>query len=117
MSVKRDGKTIDTLENFRWPFLIGGPADGQRVPTAKSWDQKTIEVDEETYLRHRSLTVGAPARIGFFIAEDWPKDRYETYELHRRILNAHPDLEKMDDIAIETKNTSETRGAPDAEGT
>lgn len=114
MNVKRDGRTVDTLENFRWPFLIGGPADGQRVPTEKCWDQKTIEVNEETYLRHRALSVGSPARVGFFIAEDWPKESYEPYELHRRILNSHPDLVKLDDIIIGRTNT---RGAPDDEGT
>jgi hypothetical protein len=103
MAVKKDGRTIDTLESFRWPFLIGGAADEEPVPTTRNvWKQQEIIVGTETYLRHRSLMVGSPARIAFFIAADWPKERYEPYELHRRILNTHPDLIKLPDIEIKT---------------
>jgi hypothetical protein len=101
MAVKKDGRVIDTLDLYRWPYLIGGPEDGVRVDP-KSWDLKEIVVGEEAYLRHRTYYSGAPARITYFIAKLWPRDRFEPYELGRRILDSHPELEKQPDVVINT---------------
>lgn len=103
MNIYRDGKLIDTLENFRWPLLVGGPSDGEQLPSPKCWDQKEIEVGEETYVRRRWSSVGAPARVIAFVAKEMPKELHWPYALHRRIYNSHPQLEKMADIRIDTK--------------
>lgn len=101
MAVKKDGRVVDTLDLHRWPYLIGGPEDGVRVDP-KSWTQKEIIVGEEIYLRHRVYIIGASSRVAFFIAKLWPKSQFEAYELGRRILDSHPDLEKQPDLEIDT---------------
>ena len=92
MAIKKDGKTWDTLENFHWPKLVGGPGDGQEVGEPQ-FKQKEIVVEGEIYLRHRFVT--GRARIIYFIAEDWPKAHFESYEVGLRILASHPDLRKV----------------------
>jgi len=103
VTILKDGRTYDTLENFQWPFLVCGPGDGKPVPDAKCWDQKEIVVGEETYIRRRWSSVGAPARVVCFVAKKLPKERYWPYQLHRRIYNSHPELAKMGTILIDTK--------------
>jgi hypothetical protein len=81
-----------TLPTFyRWPFLIGGPADGADVPE-DSFEKrrKAVTVDGETYY-WRKHNFG-PAIFGFYLAEYWPKIQYPPFELGRRIFNSHPNL-------------------------
>lgn len=95
MTVRKDGKPWDTLDNYRYPFLVGGEADRDPVPTEGSWKQESIIVGQTTYLRHRMYMVGSRARISYFIDELWPKPHHESYEVASRILDTHPDLQKM----------------------
>lgn len=99
MNIIKDGRTIDTLENYRWGFLVGGPADGEIVPEG-SWEKREIEVGEETYVRKTWSSVGAPARIISFVAKMMPKECHWPYAVNRRIYSSHPELEKLPDIHI-----------------
>lgn len=76
---------------YRWPFLIGGPADGEPVPDG-AFDNhfKVVTVQEETYYWRRHNF--GPAIMGYYLAKDWPKERFSPYEFERRVFQSHPDL-------------------------
>lgn len=114
MNIIKDGRTIDTLENFRWPFLVGGEHDGESVPEG-AFNGKEVVVDDTTYVRHRYLSVGAPARISYFVDAQFPTSlSSESYALHRRILNSHPDLERIDDIVWDSTGGNAKTHVPGA---
>lgn len=76
---------------YRWPFLIGGPADGQDVPKDSFEKQrKALTIEGETYYWRRHAF--GPAIFGFYIADLWPRVQFPPYELMRRVFDSHPDL-------------------------
>lgn len=98
MSAMHDGREIDILEVFFWPFLIGGELDGLKIDKDKTFSQKEIAPEGHPYVRHRYHGAGFPGRIYYFATPEIPKDAFEPYILTRRILNTHQDLIRLKDI-------------------
>lgn len=89
----------DTLENFIWPFYVGGPKDGERIPddliAGIRVRRGTLPGDDGvTYRRKVVATIGS-ARLAYFLAEDWDTRCYHPAHVARRVLDAHPDLRKV----------------------
>lgn len=98
-SAMHDGREIDILEVFCWPFLVGGEEDGRKVPGGdKTFKQTEIVVEGQKYVRHRHHGAANPARIYYFASPEIPKDAWEPYIVWRRILNTHQDLIRLKDI-------------------
>jgi hypothetical protein len=98
MSAAHDGREIDILEVFFWPFLVGGELDGLRIDKEKTFNQKEITPEGHTYVRHRYHGAGFPGRIYYFADPAIPKDAFEPYIVARRILNTHQDIIRLPDI-------------------
>lgn len=103
-SAAHDGREIDILEVFFWPFLVGGPYDGQPVEE-KRFKSKELPVDggegtgmPVTYVRHRYHGAGFPGRIYYFADPAIPSGHFEPYIVARRILNTHQDIIRLPDI-------------------
>lgn len=98
-SAQHDGREIDILEVFFWPFFVGGEHDGKRVPgDEKRWKKTELSYEGETYVRHRYHGAGFPGRIYFWADPNLPKDHFEAYIVARRILNTHQDIIRLPDI-------------------
>lgn len=97
-SAGHDGREIDILEVFFWPFLVGGPLDGERIEKEKYFKQAEAMIRGHKYLRHRYHGAGFPGRVYYFADPAIPKDHWEPYIVARRILNTHQDIIRLPDI-------------------
>jgi hypothetical protein len=99
MAAKHDGREVDILEVFFWPFFVGGEHDGKRVPGGdKSWKKTELTYEGDPYVRHRYHGAGFPGRIYYWADPQIPKDAFEPYIVARRILNTHQDIVRLPDI-------------------
>lgn len=98
-AAKHDGREIDILEVFLWPFFVGGEHDGERVPGGDKRFKKTeLSYEGERYVRHRYQGAGFPGRVYYWADPAIPKDAFEPYIVARRILNTHQDIIRLPDI-------------------
>lgn len=85
----------DTLTNYVYPRLVGGPSDGQEIPKEKrNVRAKLIVVGDETYHRKVSTLWGG-VRVAYFLADDWDSTLYASSTVARRIWASHPDLKEV----------------------